>query len=153
MICFGFWISVVKHQCYVFLCPLVCSLLAIRSPVQLPTLLSGLFCNLKYKIGKTEVSVVFIWGRWMTTCLGKSSLFGLPCVSFMNYCQCILILLPSWFWEQDVESDCISSWSLSVVLTKICLIYRIMIDYCDVEWTILSRQWSRDEEYQYLQPQ
>ena len=29
----------------------------------------------------------------------------------------------------------------------------IMIAYCDAEWMILSRQWSREEFYQYLQLQ
>ena len=29
----------------------------------------------------------------------------------------------------------------------------IMIAYCDAEWMILSRQWSREELYQYLQLQ
>ena len=32
-------------------------------------------------------------GSWMTTCLGKSCSFGLPRVPFVNWCQCVYLVI------------------------------------------------------------
>ena len=61
-------------------------------------------------------------GSWMTTCLRKSCSFGLPCVLFVNCCQFLYLVISLWFWRQDVRSDCISSWSLFIVLLYVYII-------------------------------
>ena len=55
--------------------------------------------------------------------LGKSCSFGLPRVPFVNYCCRFMYLAISfWYWGQNIGSDwsdwsdCISSWSLLIVL-------------------------------------
>ena len=58
----------------------------------------------------------------MTTYLGKSCSFGLPRVPFVNCRQFMFLVISFWFWGQNVGSDCISSWSLLIIL--LCL-YRI----------------------------
>ena len=55
----------------------------------------------------------------MTTYLGKSCSFGLPRVPFVNCCQFMYLVIPFWFWGQDVGSDCISSWSLLIFLLRL----------------------------------
>ena len=37
--------------------------------------------------------VFFNLGSWMTTCLGKSCSFGLPCVPFVNCCQFMYLVI------------------------------------------------------------
>ena len=51
----------------------------------------------------------------MTTYLGKSCSFGLQQVPFVNCCQFMYLVISLWFWEQDMESDCIGSWSLLLI--------------------------------------
>ena len=45
----------------------------------------------------------------MSTCLGKSCLFGLTCVSFVNVCQFVYVLLALLFLGWDMRFDCINS--------------------------------------------
>ena len=54
----------------------------------------------------------------MTTYLGKSCSFGLPRVSLVNCCQFMYLVISFWFWGQDVESDCVSFWSLLIFLLR-----------------------------------
>ena len=70
------------------------------------------------------VSGVFLWilGGWMTTCLGKSCSFCLPRVPFVGcrqFVYLVISLFPFWFWGHDMGSDCISSWSLLILLLSI----------------------------------
>ena len=52
----------------------------------------------------------------MTTCLGKNCSFDLPRVPFVNCCQIMYLVISLLVWGQDEGSDCISSWSLLIVL-------------------------------------
>ena len=46
----------------------------------------------------------------MTACFEKNSLFGLPCVSFVNVYQFLYVFFfPFWFSGWDVGFDCIYS--------------------------------------------
>ena len=47
----------------------------------------------------------------MTTCLEKSSSFGLLCMAFVEVYEflCTVCFFAFWFWGKDVEFDCINS--------------------------------------------
>ena len=85
----------------------------------------------------------------MTTCFGKSCLFGLLCVSIMNVYQLVYVcFFPFWFWGLGVGFNCISSrllptfllcrWAkLVTVLNQFYLIQRDL-DYNVVVCNLIS---------------
>ena len=102
---------VVLFLCSSVLCFLMSAclgLLAIWSSLYPPTLLSVLFCKLDRKYVKTDLVVVFSWGRWMKTCLGKSYSLGLSSfISWMFVNSCIHFFR-IWVLGSHVVSDYIA---------------------------------------------
>ena len=66
---------------------------------------------------KKNVAAVFYWGKWMNACLGKSCLFGLLCMSFVNVYEFLWVsFFPFWILGLDVGLDGINSLSLPFYL-------------------------------------
>ena len=75
----------------------------------------------------------------MTTYFGKSCSFGLLQVPFVNCRQFMYFVISLLVLKEDVGSDCVSSWSLLIILLHPCI---DKTDHSTVRWPLGCKEYS-----------